>query len=492
MSKRPKLEILPEDLIKSIYEEALEVLEKIGIFVENEEAFAMLKDKGMKASKRRVFFTEDLVKQSLKSVPGKIELYDATENKKVTIGGDNVCFDPGSAALNLLDGYTFEIRKPVTLDFVKFSRLVEALGNIEAQSTAFICSDVPEQIGDRYRLYVALNFCSKPIVTGTFQEDAFKEMKNMLIAIRGSEANLKKKPLAIFDACPSPPLKWSNLTCQSVIDAARAGIPSEFVSMPLAGGTGPVTLTGSLVQHTAETLSGVVISQLASKGAPVIYGGSPSIFDMKHGTTPMGAIETMMIDSSYAQIGKFLGLPVHAYMGLSDSKRADYQAGLETGIGAILAALAGVNMVSGVGMLDFESCQSMEKLVLDNEICGMAKRLIEGISPKSTPMGYEVLSDVILKGASFLSHPNTLSHFRKEFYFPGPVINRQPSGEWEKEKKDSLVRAREQVRKILDKGVKYQLAGDKAKELRKIMEASARKYGMQKLPELHADDRVPA
>lgn len=484
--------MLPGTLVESIYKEALKVLEGVGVFVENAEAYRLLSEAGMKTVKesRRVFITEELVRSALESAPSTIDLYNVQGEHKISLGEDNVYFDPGSAALNILDGDTNQIRKPKTEDFAKFSRVVDALGNIDAQSTALICADVPAEIGDRYRLYVALHFCSKPIVTGTFQDDGFSVMKDMLVAIRGSEQSLREKPLAIFDACPSPPLKWSHLTCQSVIDAARSGIPSEFVSMPLSGGTAPVTLTGSLVQHTAEVLSGVVISQLAAKGAPVIYGGSPAIFDMKKGTTPMGAIETMMVDSSYAQIGKHLGLPTHAYMGLSDSKRVDYQAGLETGIGAVLAALAGINMVSGVGMMDFESCQSIEKLVLDNEICGMAKRLIAGITPKSDPMGLDVLLDVIEKGGNFLSHPSTLQHFRKEFFFPGPVIDRSASGEWEREKKNVLARAKEQIQAILRKEPAYRLDAERSRKLREIMETNARKFGMEKLPELPLGEKA--
>ena len=122
--------------------------------------------------------------------------------------------------------------------------------------------------------------------------------------------------------------------------------------MGMTGATSPTTIAGTLVQHVAENLSGLVIGQLAGRGAPVIFGGSPSSFDMRKGTTPMGAIETMMIDAAYAQIGKFLKLPTHAYMALSDAKVNDPQAGFETALGAVLGALAGVNVISGPGMLD--------------------------------------------------------------------------------------------------------------------------------------------
>ncbi|MDQ7824974.1 MAG: trimethylamine methyltransferase family protein [Candidatus Eremiobacteraeota bacterium] len=482
---RPTLRLLPESLVSSIYEEALAILERAGVFIENEEAYRLLREAGMKADeeKKRVFITADLAKKSLASAPRKVVLYDVNGAPRVHMEGDRSHFVPGSAALNVLDPSSGAIRKPRTEDYATFSRVVNALEHIDAQSTSIICADVPEELADRYRLYVALHYCAKPVVTGTFREDAFKVMKDMLVAMRGSEEKLREQPLAIFDACPSPPLKWSHLTCQSVIDAARSGIPSEFISMPLAGATGPVTLVGSITQHVAETLSGVVISQLAAPGAPVIFGGSPSVFDMRKGTTPMGAIETMMIDASYAQVGKFLGLPTHAYMGLSDAKRLDYQGGLESSAGIMLAALTGINMISGAGMHDFESCQSIQKLVMDNEICGMAKRLTRGVEAVSHPMALDILMDVTHRGMNFLSHPTTLSQFRHEFYFPSPVIDRANLGDWEKEKRELPARIDDRLKKILA-AESYRLAEEKSRALHEIMLANAKQFGLERLPAL--------
>ena len=122
-------------------------------------------------------------------------------------------------------------------------------------------------------------------------------------------------------------LIWSEFGAQNLIELARAGVPAQMVSMPLAGAAAPVTLLGAVVQHAAECISGIVIHQLAQPGAPIVWGGAPAIFDMRKGTTPMGAIETAMIDASYAQVGKSLGLPTHTYLGASDAKLVDAQAG---------------------------------------------------------------------------------------------------------------------------------------------------------------------
>jgi trimethylamine--corrinoid protein Co-methyltransferase len=301
--------------------------------------------------------------------------------------------------------------------------------------------------------------------------------------VRGSAKALAEKPLAIFDACPSPPLKWSNLTTQSLIDCARAGIPSELISMGMTGATSPVTLAGTLVQHVAENLCGLVICQLAKKGSPVIFGGSPSSFDMRRGTTPMGAIETMMIDSAYTQIGKYLNLPTHAYMGLSDAKINDSQAGLETGIGAILAALSGINVISGPGMLNFESCQSLEKLIVDNEICGMAYRLLRGISQRESPL-VQNLFENLTQQTEFLTLEHTRKWYKEEHTYP-LIIDRDTFDTWASLGKKSLAdRAAEEVEKILAKNPPHLPDGEIRKGLEKIMLADAQANGISSLPKL--------
>jgi trimethylamine--corrinoid protein Co-methyltransferase len=306
-------------------------------------------------------------------------------------------------------------------------------------------------------------------------------MKDFLVAVRGGEEELARKPLAIFDACPSPPLKWSHLTAQSLIDAARAGIPSELISMGMTGATSLVTIAGTLVQHVAENLCGLVICQLARRGAPVIFGGSPSSFDMKKGTTPMGAVETMMIDSAYAQVGKRLKLPTHAYMGLSDSKINDAQSGIETGLGAVLAALSGINVISGPGMLDFESSQSLEKLCLDDEICGMAYRLLEGIAQRDEPIALDKFEG-FKPGDYFLSSPHTRRWYRTEHTRPR-LMDRDRYQDWVLAgRRSALDKAHEDVRGRLEKYSLPPLDDGPRGEVEKIMRAYAESQDAWPLP----------
>ncbi len=483
-ARRPTLELLSQGLLERIVAEALDVLHKVGVLVDDDEALGLLGDGGawVDRKSRRATIPEDLVWRSVRSVPKAPAISSRDGEPALRLEEWNVYFDPGSAAIKILDSQTLEARAATSADLIDLVRLADALPNLAAQSTALVVSDVPREIADRYRLFLVLLNSSKPVVTGTFTVEGFAVMKEMLAAVAGNPQKLRENPCAIFDACPSPPLKWSHLTVQTLLECARSGLPAELVSMPLFGATSPATLAGALVQHTAENLSGVVIHQLAGPGSPIVYGGSPAVFDMRYGTTAMGAVETAMVVCAYAQIGRRLGLPTHGYLGQSDAKVVDAQAGLESSPGILLAALAGVNVVSGAGMLEFESCQSLEKLVIDDEICGMALRLARGIPGRGPRLAEDLWGD-LAAGDHFLTSPTTLRWLRGELTFPSAVIDRRSRETWLADGGATAQdRARRRVRDVLASHEPKPLADEVRRELVKIMGADARRHGLDRLP----------
>jgi trimethylamine--corrinoid protein Co-methyltransferase len=214
-----------------------------------------------------------------------------------------------------------------------------------------------------------------------------------------------------------------------------------------------------------------------------VWGGAPAIFDMRKGTTPMGAIETAMIDASYAQVGASLDLPTHTYLGASDAKVVDAQAGLESGMTALVGALAGVNMISGAGMLDFLACQSAEKLVVDAEAIAMVRRLLDGVQPQTDTLALELFEGIAFKG-EFLKQRATKELFPLEQHLPSRVIDRDSVRGWRQAGAlDTWGRARERTRELLEA---YEVpAHDPAAvaELRGIVERLAKEAGLQELPE---------
>ncbi|MFX1509582.1 MAG: trimethylamine methyltransferase family protein [Promethearchaeota archaeon] len=486
MNQRPKFQLLSDEDVLRIHGESLSLLEKVGMKIQSQEALELLEKAGAQVDyeKEHAKFPSSLVEEQLKHAPSAIHMFSRDGNHAMTLEGDNIHFNPGSAATHLLDRKTGERHHPNTKDVIEFARVTDALSHIDVQSTALIPTDVPPELADRYRLYHVLLNSTKPIVTGTFTLDAFDDMRQMLEAVVGGPEKLRKKPLAIFDTCPSAPLQWSELTVHDLLQGAKAGIPIELISMPQLGATGPITIAGSLVLHNAESLSGVVLTQLAAKGSPVIYGGSPTAVDMQYGTARLGAIESIMLTCAYSQMAKHYGLPTHGYLGLSDAKiGADSQTGYEAATGVLLAAMAGINNIAGAGMLIFESTQSYEKLVIDDILAGMAKRFIQGVEINEDTLALNELREVGTGGGDFLRLRHTLTWFRQEHFLPGILVDRQPFESWQEQGSlNSQDRARNRVQEILDSHKIQPLSKTQSHELDKIVKGFMNRHKITALP----------
>jgi trimethylamine--corrinoid protein Co-methyltransferase len=481
---QPKLELLTPDIVVRILDEAYQLMQNPGIKVQSAAARELLVDAGATVDGDVVNIPERVIRKALDSTPEEFYLHDRDGHPKVHYGGDSVHFDPGSSGVHILDSETLEHKSSYTQDLVRVVKVAEMLPEYAAQSTAIVCNEVPKTIGDLYRLYIVLLFSRKPIVTGSFSVQNLPIMFDMLALFAGGRQALAERPQVVFDVCPSPPLIWSEFGAENLIELAHARVPAQLISMPLAGAAAPVTLLGSIVQHAAESLSGIAIHQLANPGAPIVWGGAPAIFDMRHGTTPMGAIETAMIDAAYAQVGKSLNLPTQAYLGASDAKVVDAQAGLESGITAMIGALSGINMISGAGMLDFLACQSPEKLVVDAEGIGMALRLLAGIEARTETLATALFEGINFKG-DFLKQKITRELFLKEQYLPSSVIDRDTIRGWQASgSPDTFARAKARTHELLTAYEKPHYSPEQESDLRTMVENLARKAGMDALPKL--------
>ena len=279
---QPDFRVLAPETTSRVIGKAIELLQSPGVKVGSPEALDLLQSSGASINKKEgvVNIPEELVHACLDSVPRAFSLFNMDGQAVVEYSGDKVHFNPGSSGVNILDSESLEHRPSQSADLVNIIKIAENLSVYDAQSTAVICHDVPQEIGDFYRLYLVLLLSAKPIVTGAFSNQTGEAMFELL-RITSDIDSPGIKPRAIFDVCPSPPLNWTNFASQNLIDLARSSIPAQIVSMPLTGAASPVTLIGSIIQHAAECLSGITIHQLANPGAPIVWGGAPAQFDMR-------------------------------------------------------------------------------------------------------------------------------------------------------------------------------------------------------------------
>jgi trimethylamine---corrinoid protein Co-methyltransferase len=430
-NNQPKLRLLTDEEILIINKKALEVLERAGAYFDSEEALQVLKKNGCDVdfTTKIVKFPPQLVMNCVSKVPETIQMYDREGNKSVLVGGDNVYFDPGSAGLNILESDGITARSAMTEDLIRTYRLTDALPNYPLQATALAISDVPSNICDCYRVYLMLKNTSKSMLAGAFNVEGITNIRDMLASVIGGYEELKNKPVAIFDVCSSPSLKWSHVSCQNIIDCARFCLPIETITVPMPGAASPATLAGSVLIAATETLSGIVLAQCVNPGNPMVFGGAPMTFDMRYSTTSSCAVEANIISTSYAQIARYYGMPVHTYACLSDPKIVDAQAGLESAMSGILAVMGGINIISGPGMLDFINTFSLEKLVIDHEIISMALRYYRGIEVNQETLATDLICR-LGPGGDYISSEHTYKWFRQETYIPTNVIDRKNRERW--------------------------------------------------------------
>lgn len=481
---RPVVRFLSGELRDRILGEARDALSRAGIEVGDPGVARRLLESGAtrEAASGRLRLPGELIERSLVSVPRRFTLHDREGAPCATLGAGRVHFTPGSSAASILDEVTLRPRPPLTSDYIRYVRLVERLPGIDYPSTAFIPSDVPPGISDSWRLYLSLLHGTGPVVTGAFGAGSLRVMRDLLVVIRGDARRLADRPLAVFSCCPAEPLRWSADAAANLSDCAHAGIPAEIVPAPVAGFTAPGTLATTLAQHAAAVLGGIVISQTESPGAPLLWGAAPAVFDFRHETTPVGAAESQMLACASAEIGRHLGLPTQAYMGGSDARTTDAQSGFESASGILLAALSGIDSVSGPGMLDTLACQSLLKLALDDEICAAARRLIEGISEREGDFPFLPHLEGILSEGHAIIADHTRRWYERDVRFPGPAIARSRAGDGDAGGPGGIeARLRGRIDSLLA-GAGGALDEERRRALEEIMERAARDAGLEELP----------
>jgi trimethylamine--corrinoid protein Co-methyltransferase len=423
---RPTLNILSEEMIVRILDEAKRIMAETGMEIRGEKMRQRLLDHGMKmdSSGERILFPHDVVERAVETAPESFTLFDRDGLPHAELGGYNVNFVPGSSGLKILDHRTGETRLADSKDFVEYVRLADGLKNLGYLSTAFSTNkDIEPQVSDVWRLYMSLVNSKRPVASGAFSEHGIPRLVSLLQMFRQDAADLAAKPMSVFTITATGNFRFGEDSCQNLLDCIDAGIPVEIVPVTLMGLIAPVTLVGALVFHCVDVLTGLTMAQVLRPGHPVLFGGAPATFHMKAASSPMAAIEAQHLDVAYVAIAKYLGLPSQAYMALSDGKELDAQAGGESFSSALLAALAGVNSVAGPGMLDFVLTFSLPKLVFDNEVCGQALHFCREIKILDD-LPSDHLVEHLTKEGHLITAAQTLEHWPQELYLTDPVIDR--------------------------------------------------------------------
>jgi len=484
---KPKIssfETLSKDDVETIHSNSIRVLAEIGFKVHNDEALGILGKADVKVDldEKIAFIPRDLVEKALAGPPSTFKLYHRGGAQSIEIGGDKVWFAPGTTSINILDHETGEQRLGVSKDCQNHAKLVDALENLALQCTSLVPSDVPHEIKDWYRLYINILNSVKPHFTGPFTLEGFYDIKRILEAVAGGKKELAKKPRAYICVETSSPLRIGEIPCQALIECSRGNIPVEIRFLGGLGSLAPITLAGSLVQQTAEFLGTLVIHQLVNPGAPVVWCGTPALFDMKYGTPILSSIETAMMEAAMAQMGRYYQIPTGVRTLCSSTKVLDAETGMESGIGLTLSSLSGINIIQGPGQMGNANLHSLLKLVIDHEICGMAYRLLNGLRVDEGTLAFDLIKKVGPGGTYFLEQ-HTWEWLRKGQYLPSEIIDRKTMPQWRRSgSKDVVERSREHLESVLAEHEPTPMNPDIKKDLDNVVLGIMKRHKIDSLP----------
>ena len=431
---QPRLKVLNREQALAIHTAALEILEKTGVKMEHRGALEMLADAGGKVSKDdSVKLPPYLVEAALKSAPRQIDLYDQKGNKTMPLANGNSFYGTGSDATFTLDLETGQRRRAVIKDVANFARLVDGLENMSFAMSMANPEDVPVENIYVYVFAEMVKNINKPIVFIADSGRDIAKIYEIACRVAGGEEELRKKPFLLNYSEAISPLRFPENVMEKLIFCAEKRIPICLPSGSNAGGGAPVTLAGAMALGIAENLVGLVIHQLAGKGAPFLFGPNVSVLDMKSTVVSYGCPEWSLTQAALADMrDEIYGLPTWAFAGASDAKVMDAQAGAEAMFSIITAMLSRSNLIHDVGFLEYGSTSSLEMVTMANELVAMSRFFTGGIPVTEKTLAIEVIERVTSgdPGSIFLMDDHTFEHFMQAQFMP-KLLDRSRYDSWE-------------------------------------------------------------
>ncbi len=417
VNKTTQFKVLSEDQIRQIYFAALEVLERTGGQVFQEEALELFKNSDAVVKGNTVRIPPFMVEEALNFYPRKITLRGRNKKHSLSLQKDTVAFGTGSDLPFTYDRETGERRRTVYNDVKNAGHLVDALSHYDFFMSHGIVGDAPNpQTYDRHQFMAMLESCTKPMVVTSVDGEGLKDLWKMGCLIQGGEEEFKLNPLFVAYIEPISPLKNDRTAVEKLLFAAEKKIPAMYTPCPSSGATAPATIAGMLVQSLAETLLASVLCHLKKPGMPLIMGGVTTLLDMKTSTYSYGAPELSLASAANTDISKWLNLIMFSTGGCSDAKILDEQAAAEQMTSLFYSYLSGANLIHDVGYIDHGTNASLESLVLNQEMIGMVKQFGQGINTDEEHLALELIEKQG-PGGEYVTTDHTYKHW-KEWYMP--------------------------------------------------------------------------
>lgn len=473
----PLLHRLSDGAVADIHFATLEILERTGLRLYDEEAVTLLKKAGAHVSEGNlVRIPARLVEWAIQIAPKRIPLYDRNGRQVMALQGNNSYYGTGSDCPHILDHRTGARREATLADVVDGMRVCDYLPNIDFVMSMFIPSDVPVPVSDRYQMEAMLLNTTKPIVYVTHDLDGCRDAVEMAEVVAGGPDALRANPTACCYINITAPLRHNGEAIQKLMFLAKKGLPSIYVgSNTTRGVITPVTAAAAVALGNAGALAGLVLAQLVREGAPVVV--------MRTGG---GGLDMSTMVSSYASpetqgyrgdVCHYYGLPIFGMAGCSDSKLPDEQALAEASLTLLVDSLMGANLIHDVGYIEYGLTNSLEMLTMCDDVIGWIRRFMEPQPVNRETLALDLIHEAGPDG-EYLDKDHTYRHFREEWY--PRLMNRDNRSNWEMAGGKSYREvAREKVEQVLETHRAPELDVDVQRGIRAVLERAANSAGVR-------------
>jgi trimethylamine--corrinoid protein Co-methyltransferase len=425
---RPR--VLSEVDIRKIYDAALKIAEDVGMRLTHTVALDLLAEAGCSVSDGLVHIPRRLVEDARRTVPPRIAIYNRSGAVAMELGGYNSYFGTGSDLLETWDLETKELRKSTLDDVARAARLADGLANIDFVMSCAYANEIEPHVSFLREFQTMMLNTVKPLVITAADTADTEVMYRIACFLRGGAEQLAAKPYFVVYNEPSSPLRHSDAAIGKLLLSAEKGLPVLYTPAPIAGATSPITIAGQLAQGLAEYFVGMVVHQLARRGAPLIFGVGPLVLDLATVQASYAAIEFTMAHTAMIEIARWLDHPNWGYAGYTDSHCFDAQAGLELAETTLLNMLAGSNLCHDIGYQSVGLAVSLEQVVVTDEFISMNRRLLRGLDVNDETLALDVIAAGGRDG-DFIKQPHTMRHCRTAQWRP-TVLNRASRDNWEK------------------------------------------------------------
>ena len=456
--------------IERIHETSLRIMDEIGIVFSYEPARDILAKHGARVEGKTVHFSRELVEKALKTVPPSFKLHGRNSDKNVEINTKDTAFVGPYGSPFVLD--LDKGRRVGTIeDFNNLAKLCQVLDNIDIQSHIYCeACDIDASYRHLEMVYSAIKYNEKPLMGSVLGYKDSKQCIELAALAHGGIEEIKKNPIMASIPCTLTPLSYDDKMAGAIIAYAEYAQPQLVNSLCIAGATTPATLAGAIALQNAEVLAGIILAQCVNPGTPIVYSASGSNADMRNGSLAIGSPEDALFSLVNGQLTKYYNIPCRISGALSDSKCVDAQAGYESMMTLLMAQMAGGNFIlHSAGILETYNCVSYEKLIMDDEIIGMIRRIGRGVDVNDDTLAYDVIKEVGPQGA-FIGHEHTFMNFREEFYQPSLSDRNNPHQWGESGSLTAEQRANKRWKKLLDEYEEPTLPADVEKDLRNYIE----------------------